>query len=32
MADMELSEEEEERMLTALRDEVSSARARVEGS
>ena len=32
MAEMELSEDEEERMLSALRDEVSSARARVEGA
>ena len=32
MAEMELSEDEEERMLSALRDEVSSARARVEGT
>ena len=32
MAEMELSEDEEERMLSALREEVSSARARVEGA
>ena len=32
MAEMELTEEEEERMLSALREEVSSARARVEGA
>ena len=32
MTEMELSEDEEERMLSALRDEVGSARARVEGA
>ncbi len=32
MAEMELSEDEEERMLSSLREEVSSARARVEGA
>ena len=32
MTEMELSEDEEERMLSALREEVGSARARVEGA
>ena len=32
MAEMELSEDEEERMLSALREEVGNARGRVEGA